>query len=171
MKAFLLLLPLLGFALSSCSSTGPKAPPLTTVEKLDAKRYAGTWYEIARYPNSYEEDIHYVRAYYTANKDGSLKIRNQARTPEGLKQSDGVAIPVTGSNSSKFKIKFSNFEGDYWVVGLDPNYRWAVVSEPSRDYLWFISKSPNVSKATYDEMQRIATAKGYDVSQLELVKQ
>lgn len=171
MKALLLLLPVLTLALSSCSSTAPQPAPLTTVEKVDTKRYAGTWFEIARYPNQYEDDVHYVRTHYTANKDGSINIRNQARTPEGLRQSEGVAVPLPGSGNSKYKIKFSSFEGDYWIVGLDPQYRWAIVSEPNRDYLWFISKTPRVSKATYEEMQRVATAKGYDVSQLELVKQ
>jgi len=66
--------------ISSCS-TVPKSPipELQTVAFVDMDRYLGKWYEIARYPHSFEEECYGATAFYKKKKDGTIKVINQCR--------------------------------------------------------------------------------------------
>ncbi|MHB9142769.1 MAG: lipocalin family protein, partial [Paludibacter sp.] len=61
------------FGFSACSSK----TTLSTVASVDLKRYSGTWYEIASYPQFFERGCSNVRATYTA-KDGYIEVFNQS---------------------------------------------------------------------------------------------
>jgi apolipoprotein D and lipocalin family protein len=51
--------------------------------------------------------------------------------------------------------------------GLDPDYRWAVVGHPAREYLWILSRTPTLDEALYQEILSRIQAKGYDLAPLE----
>jgi apolipoprotein D and lipocalin family protein len=57
--------------------------------------------------------------------------------------------------------------GDYWVIDLDDDYQLAAVSEPSREYLWVLSRTPRVDANTYNALLKRLSAQGFDLSKLE----
>jgi apolipoprotein D and lipocalin family protein len=76
------------------------------------------------------------------------------------------------TSTAKLRVTFFwPFSGDYWVIGLDPEYRWAVVGEPDRKYLWILSRTPKLPAADYDQAISAIRAKGYDPSKLVLTPQ
>lgn len=160
---------------SACTTTSQKAEEPTTVARVDLERYAGTWHEIARFPNWFQRDCAgNVTATYTSQPDRTIRVDNRCVDRDGgTKQSVGTAKPVAGSNGSKLKVSFFwPFTGNYWVLALDEeNYEWALVGTPSRDFLWILARDPSLPDATYDRIVVAAKAKGFDVSRLKKTPQ
>ena len=170
---------LLTFPLIACSVGGCNYeiffPNLPTVGNVEVSRYLGLWYEIAKYPVSFEEGCVGVTAEYTLNPDGSIKVVNtcypgtldaEPTTIEGVAQ---IADPAT---NAKLNVAFFGpFGAPYWIIDLDPDYQWAVIGEPSRTFLWILSRTPTLDDAVYQDILSRLPAKGYDVSRLELTPQ
>jgi apolipoprotein D and lipocalin family protein len=147
---------------------------LSTVEHVDLKRYMGKWYEIARYPNRFEKAcVSDVTANYVLRDDGKVEVVNACRKADGLlKSSKGSAKVVDTQTNAKLKVTFFwPFYGDYWIIGLDPEYRYAIVSEPKRQYLWILSRTPVMDEQLYANAIRIVREKGLDPAKLIKPKQ
>ncbi|MBI3430954.1 MAG: lipocalin family protein [Hydrogenophilales bacterium] len=147
--------------LAACTSTHP---PLATVQAVDLDRYYGTWYEIARLPNRFQAQcVSDTQATY--RPDGkAVAVLNQCRTANGkLEQAHGVAKVVAGSQGAKLRVSFFRpFYGDYWILELDPDYRWVLVGEPSRKYAWILARSPRFDEPTLEALLTRAAALGFD---------
>jgi apolipoprotein D and lipocalin family protein len=151
------------------------AEPVTSVPELDISRYAGQWYEIARLPASFQKDCASdVIAHYTLDRPGQLGVRNHCRrTDGGIKSAQGVARPVEG-HPGRWKVRFAPdwlsflplVWADYWVIGLDPGYRWAMVGDPEREHLWILSRMPGMESVLFERLKQRAEAMGYDVEPL-----
>lgn len=150
-------------------------PPVETVQGVDLQRYAGTWYEIARFPNWFQDGrgrrcIDTV-ASYTLRPNGQVGVTNRCRdAADGGREivATGTAYAVEGSGNAKLRVTFFwPFYGDYWVIGLDPDYRWAVVGAPGRDYLWILSRGPVMGAGDYAAAVGAAAAQGFDVERLQ----
>ena len=161
----------------AADAPGPTtAKPLTTIAALDVPRYMGTWYEIAKFPNRFQKKCTgFTKATYSALADGTLQVANSCRSAKGeTEQAIGAARQVGGPDSPKLKVRFAPailsflpmVWGDYWVIDLDPGYRLAAVSEANREYLWILSRTPTVDKASYDALVARLAAQGLDVSKL-----
>ena len=162
-------------ALGLAGGCGAVYPPLDVVEKVDLDRYAGRWYEIARYPNSFERDCVGATADYTPRDDGRIEVVNTCfeSTLDGpervVEGSARVADPTT---NAKLRVTFFwPFEGDYWIIDLDEDYEYAVVGEPSRSFLWILSRTPQMEEDTYADIIESLPAFGYDPGELILVPQ
>jgi apolipoprotein D and lipocalin family protein len=145
------------------------APPLETVPHADLTRYIGRWYEIARYPNWFERKCdHNVTADYSTKPTGQIRIVNACITKTGATdQSTGSAKIADPSTNAKLKVTFVwPFYGDYWIIALGDNYDYAVVGDPSRDYLWILSRTPTLPDALYQSILAALPAKGYDAQRL-----
>jgi apolipoprotein D and lipocalin family protein len=158
-------------ALSFLSLYGKDLPPLETVKYVDLKKYTGTWYEIARYPNRFQKDCVGTFVNYTLREDGKINVLNQCydKSFEGkLKQSKGVARVVDNQTNAKLKVSFFwPFEGDYWIIDLAEDYRYAVVGEPDRKYLWILSRNKTMDEETYNQiLLNLETKHHYDTSKL-----
>lgn len=168
------LLPLIASIVAGVSGTvqpavaAAKLPPLTTVANVDLKRYAGKWYEIARYPNRFQRQCQSdTSAMYMLRPNGKVQVVNACRKKDGkIKEARGTARPVDGSNARLKVTFFWPFSGDYWIIGLDPEYRWVVVGEPRRRYLWILSRSPRMNDADYRKALEVIAAAHYDPSLL-----
>lgn len=153
---------------------GMAAEPVTSVPTLDIQRYAGQWYEIAHLPMRHQADcIGDITATYSFEADG-IGVRNTCKTKDGTTQvAEGVARPVEG-HPGRLEVSFAPgwlswipfVWADYWVIALDPEYRWAVVGEPGRDYLWILSRSPTMERTRFEALKAKATAMGYDLDPL-----
>lgn len=158
--------------LTACATTTSRRdlPPLETVPSVDLSRYVGTWYEIASFPQRFQEGCTGTSATYSLRPDGRIEVVNRCRdqTLDGPERvSTGVAKVVDERTNARLKVSFFRpFWGDYWVIQLDPEYRWAVVGHPSRDYLWILSRTPTLDEATYARILERLTADGYDVARL-----
>ncbi len=164
MRRALLVLPLL----AACAHA-PSGPPLRTVDRVDLGRYVGKWYEIATIPMSFQKGCVGVTATYTLRTDGDVDVVNTCRkeTLDGPeRQATAKAWSVDPSNAKLVVRFFWPFTGDYWIIDLDPDYRWAVVGHPSREYLWVLSRTPQMPEATYEGILQRLRAQSYDVSRL-----
>jgi apolipoprotein D and lipocalin family protein len=142
---------------------------LQTVTKIDLSRYVGRWYEIARYPNRFQKKCTGdTSATYSLLPEGDVQVVNACKKQDGsLDEAKGKAKIVDKQSNAKLKVSFFwPFYGAYWIIGLDPEYRWAVVGHPDRKYLWILSRSPQMKDSDYDEALRVIRAKGYDESRL-----
>ena len=156
----------LGVAAAIAASGGwAGEPALAVVEHVDLERYLGTWYEIASYPAWFQKNCTGVTAQYGVRDDGLISVVNSCRrgSLEGdLKQATGRAKVVDATTNARLKVSFFwPFWGDYWIIDLDPEYRWAVVGVPSRKYLWVLSRTPTLDETLLREIVGRLPAKGY----------
>ena len=153
----------------------------TTVDSVDLKKYAGTWYEIGRLPMYFQRNCASdVTANYTEKTDGSgIIVTNKCvqKDDSGI-TSEGIAKPVDESGS-KLKVTFLPSwirwlpvgRADYWVLARDADYKTALVGTPDKKYLWLLARSPNVTQETYAKYRQIAQQQGYDLKEFKLTPQ
>lgn len=160
---------------AGCTGTARDLPPLNAVPSVELDRYLGKWYEIASYPAWFAQDCTATTAEYTLLSDGKIQVVNRCRkgSLEGpLDESKGTAEITDPATNAKLKVTFFwPFKGDYWVINLDPDYGWAVVGEPSRKYLWILSRTPTMDERLYQDIVSRLPGKGYDPSKLKRMKQ
>ncbi|GHA66970.1 lipocalin family protein [Pontibacter akesuensis] len=144
--------------------------PLETVPEVDLEQYEGRWYEIARLPQRFEKGCHCVYAEYSQHPDGYVEVRNACREggPDGkLDIATGKAFPVEGSHNSKLKVQFFwPFKGDYWILELASDYKYALVGTPDRKSLWILSRTPQLSEDVYERYVQLAAKKDFPVEKL-----
>jgi apolipoprotein D and lipocalin family protein len=163
-----ILLPLMvALLLSGCLGYPTSVTP---VQDFDADRYLGQWYEIARLDHSFERGMVKVTAEYSLRDDGGLRVLNRGflAKEDRWKEAEGKAYFVEASNLGYLKVSFFGpFYGSYVVFELDEeNYQYAFVSGPETDYLWFLSRTPDVDPALLEHFIARATELGFDTSEL-----
>lgn len=164
--------------LSACASPPENRDAnirLEVVDYVDLNRYVGKWYEIARYPNQFEENCEGVTAAYELKDDGEIKVINTCRkgAPDGpVETAVGRARIVDETTNAKLKVSFFGpFWGDYWVIGLADDYSLALVGEPSGRYLWILSRTPAISDAVRAAALTDLRAMGYNTDALYFTRQ
>jgi apolipoprotein D and lipocalin family protein len=144
---------------------------LPTVKSVDVNKYMGKWYEIAKYENRFEIDCEQASANYSLNDDGTIKVVNSCFRAGKIDNAIGKAYSTNPENT-KLKVSFFwPFKGNYWVIMLDKEYSYAVVSEPSRKYLWILSRTKTMPKETTKEILLKLKELGFDTDKLIFVKQ
>ena len=168
---------------ATAGNTAPAAAAsaLESVASLDVPRYLGTWHEIARYPNWFQRKcVGQVTADYALDSDGSLKVLNRCRQAnDEFDEAKGTALQQGGTTSARLKVSFAPawlsfipfLWGDYWVIDIDADYQLAAVSEPGRDYLWVLSRTPSVDAQRYQALLERLAARGFDIPKIELTPQ
>lgn len=141
----------------------------TPVAGLDLGRYLGRWYEIARYDHRFERGLQYTTADYSMTKGGKVKVVNSGVRDGKAKVSTGVAR-VTGQQGLLRVSFFRPFWSDYRVLMLGPDYEYALVGSRSQDYLWILSRSPEIPDTAIDEILSEMWVRGYSSSKLIWVR-
>ena len=143
---------------------------LKTVEQVDLDKYAGTWYEIASFPQRFQKGCHATTATYTKTDKDYIIVENKCRKDSiNGKESSirGKAFIDSDSGNAKLKVQFFwPFRGKYWIIDLADDYSYAVVGHPDRDYLWILCRTPQMDSQTYDAIVDRIKKKNFDVSQL-----
>jgi apolipoprotein D and lipocalin family protein len=149
---------------------------VSAVEQVDLNKYLGEWHEVARKPLKFQKDCAYnVMAQYSLNDKGNVKVVNSCYKANGeRKVSEAEAFVKNAPANSKLEVSFLPKSirwlpvgrGDYWVLKLDPEYQMALVGEPSKKYLWVLSRNPQPDPAKVKEYLNYAQSLGYDLKDL-----
>ncbi len=182
---------LLFAALYSCVFTGglvaqtngPASQPLTTVASVDLPRYQGTWYQLALVPNRFQAQcVANTRATYALQADGTVRVTNQCRMANGQEsEAIGQARPAASATVKQGQLVPPQLEvrfapqwlswlpmvwGDYWVIQLAADYRYVVVGEPKREFLWVLARSTSLTDADWMAINTRLKEQGYDPARL-----
>lgn len=145
---------------------------LKTVDHVDIERYMGTWYEIAKFPQRFEDGLVGITATYSLLPNGKVRVLNSGYVGDfngKLKTAKGKAWVVDEKTNAKLKVSFFwPFAGDYWVIELGKDYEYAVVSESSRRYLWILSRTPKMDEVVYGEILERLITNGFYISTIEV---
>lgn len=157
------------------------AAPLSPIESLDVARYMGTWYEIAKFPNTFQKKcVAASRADYSLQPNGTIQVVNRCKVLSGeTDQVIGDARQLGPATSPILKVRFAPawlsflpwVWGDYWVIDLDPAMQLVAVSEPRRQYLWVLARTTKVKPAAYEALLARLAQKGFDPRGLVLTPQ
>ncbi|HQR84910.1 MAG: lipocalin [Polynucleobacter sp. 24-46-87] len=171
----------IAFVSTQASAQESAAIPVKTIPSLDVPRYLGTWYEIAKFPNWFQKKcVSNTKAVYSLKDDGKLKVLNSCKTASGeVSEAQGTARQMGASDSPKLEVRFAPdwlsflplVWGDYWVIDLDSQYQVAAVSDPRREYLWVLSRTPQLDAAVYDALLKRLQEQQFDIRKLELTQQ
>lgn len=156
----------------ACSTTPPKN--VTVVENFEADRYLGQWYEIARLDHRFERGLDHVTATYSKRDDGGLKVINRGYSArkQRWKESIGKAYFTGSPQRAALKVSFFGpFYGGYNVIALDKDYRYALVCGPNHNYLWILSRTPQLDASVKQQLTDQARQAGFPVDKLIWVNQ
>ena len=156
--------------------TGQALGSVRTVDAVDIERYVGVWFEIARYPNSFQDKCAGdVAATYSRRSDGRIDVINRCRAADGsVTEAKGIARVVDSRTFAKLKVRFAPgwlsflpfVWGDYWILGLADDYNWAVVGSPDRKYLWILARKADLSADAYAAALAAVRANGFETERL-----
>ncbi|HKI84487.1 MAG TPA: lipocalin family protein [Candidatus Krumholzibacteria bacterium] len=160
------------------AESAPQHPP-RVVDDLQLSRYVGRWYEIAHIPNRFQSKCaSNTTAEYTLQEDGRIEVINRCRKENGkIMEARGIARIASGGNPARLEVSFVSilgkqlFWGDYWVIGLDADYEWAIVGHPQRKYGWILARQPSLDDATLARIVARLKEAGYDPRDFEFTKQ
>ena len=148
---------------------------IETVPIVDLNKYAGKWFEIASYPQSFQKGCHCTTAEYSLSDKGYVVVENNCLkdSVNGERSSiKGKVFIKKSSGNSKLKVQFFwPFRGKYWIIDLADDYSYAVVSHPNMKYLWILSRTPKLEHEVYQQMLFRLKEKGFDLEKLQLTKQ
>ena len=144
------------------------------VAVINPQKASGKWYEIASIPKGFATNCHCSYGEYQplekAIKATNYCRRGAANGPTSRASARLYPIPNTGNH--KLLLKFSwPFQGEYWIIYMDPNYQYALSGTPSRRYLWITSKKPYLDQKTINKLKDIAKKQGYPVEKLKMTDQ
>ena len=155
------------------SAQSQKSPSVVPI--VDLNRYKGVWYEIARLPNYFERKLKCTSATYTLRDDGRITVLNKGNfitDPHKSTSAKGVAWIPDKKSPAKLKVQFFwPFSGNYWIMELDKEYRYVLVGDPTRKYLWILAREKTMDESTYKMLLQKAIDNGYDVTSIIRVEQ
>ncbi|MHA6763992.1 lipocalin family protein [Streptacidiphilus sp. PAMC 29251] len=159
-----------------------QAPPLQPVKGIDVQRYLGSWFQIAAVPAWYElQCAKDAQAQYTLRSDGTVGVQNSCTTWWGSQSRiNGAAQPLDEENS-QLNVSFRRADrqggykhestANYVVIGLGPEYDWAVVTDQSRRSGFVLSRTPLLTDDQYDGAKEALERSGLDAGQLRTTRQ
>ena len=155
---------------SALTGCGEEGVPLETAASVDLEAYSGTWYEIARLPNTFEKNCTGVTATYTPRDDGWVDVENKCYKDSldgKLKVANGVARVLDETTNAKLEVSFFRpFFGNYQIMMVDEG-DYSLVGEPKREFLWLLSRTPTMTPEVEEMLLKRAEDEGFDISQLE----
>jgi apolipoprotein D and lipocalin family protein len=167
MKAALFFYILVLFSCASLSTHAQNADP-SVVSSVDLNKYSGRWYEIARYPTFFQRNCERSTADYQVIDDKSISVYNVCYKKDGSTSDiSGKATIVDPAVPAKLKVRFNIFaQGEYWIVALDENYQWAVVSSSNKESLFILARSAPMAAETLNPILEDLKNRGFDLSKI-----
>jgi apolipoprotein D and lipocalin family protein len=180
-EALLLALTLALGSGTAMAAENPPSPQVKSIDQIDIARYMGSWYEVAKFPNWFQRKcVQNTKATYQLISPAQIQVLNQCQTASGETiQALGMARPQANGLPAQLEVRFAPSWlgwlpltwGDYWVLDLDADYQIAAVGDPSRNYLWILSRTSKISDASYKAITQRLALMGFDIKQLEKTPQ
>lgn len=158
--------------LTGCLTSPPEG--ITPVSDFELEKYLGTWYEIARLDHPFERGLSQVTAEYSIISEDTIRVLNRGYDPDNARWSraEGKAKFRGDETIGSLKVSFFGpFYGGYHIFALDENYETALISGPTKNYFWILSRSPEIDEAVYEELVRLAHTVGIPTEELIRVDQ
>ncbi|MEP7234295.1 MAG: lipocalin family protein [Ignavibacteriota bacterium] len=160
------------FLFWGCASSKGDLP---VVKSVDLQKYSGYWYEIIKLPNRFESGLTCIMANYSIKPNGDIQVVNSGHKIEDvttIKSSTGTAWVPDPSEPTKLKVSFFwPFSGNYWIIALDTDYKYVMIGEPSREYLWILCRDKKLPEETLKSLLAQASSQGFDITKLERTNQ
>lgn len=148
---------------------------ISVVEGFDGKRYAGTWYEIARLDHGFEKGLNHVSAEFSPREDGGFDILNKGFNAKtgAWENSKAKAFFIDRPDLGRMKVSFSGpFYGAYNIIDLDKeNYSYAMVTGPKTHYFWILSRQKTIDPAIMQKLVQKAIGLGFKLDKIIYVDQ
>jgi apolipoprotein D and lipocalin family protein len=169
-----LTLVLCAFLFATVACAGNSTDPVRTVSMVDIPSYMGKWYEITRFPNSFQKKCGATTAEYKLRQDGKVAVKNTCKIAGGLNVANAIARVADKKTNAKLKVsfvpffnRFGWFAGDYWILDLAADYSYVLVGSPDRNFLWVLSRTPTLDANIIEALKTTAQREGFDVSRLK----
>ena len=170
MKKLILASVLSVMSLVACAATTSN---VQTVNFVDLTQYVGTWYEIEKFPNSFQKDCLATKAEYSIRRDGKINVVNTCKQTKGENVAKAIASVADKKTNAKLKVsfvpffnRFGLFAGDYWILDLASDYSYVLVGAPNRKFLWILSRTPQLDANIIENLKASARREGFDVEKL-----
>jgi len=138
---------------------------------FDPARYAGQWYEIARFPVPFQTGCTDTVAVYAPRQDGGLDVTNTCRVDGRIRRIEGGARVV---GPGRLEVRFDTvpfLAAPYWVLWVSEDYRSAVVGVPSGRAGWILHRDPVMPADRLAAAREVLDFNGYDVDRLVMTPQ
>lgn len=172
-----------GMAQTPTAASTTSAMPLMPIQSIDLARYQGVWHQVALYPNRFQKMCaSNTRATYATEDGGTVRVTNQCRAADGKESSVvGQARPARAAQMNQGQLSPPQLQvrfaprwlswlpmvwGDYWVIQLGDDYRYAVVGEPKREFLWVLARETQLAPADWSTIEARLKEQGYDPAKL-----
>jgi apolipoprotein D and lipocalin family protein len=143
---------------------------VTAIKDFELKKYLGTWHEIARLDHRFERGLEKISATYSLRNDGGIDVVNQGRDEVSgeWNKVEGKAYFIDRQNVGRLKVSFFGpFYGGYNIIALDKqNYSYAMIAGPDKDYLWILSRTPQLPSTTLNALIEQAKTQGFATNKL-----
>lgn len=171
-----------GLAPAAWAEPSTTLPPLKALPSLEVQPYMGRWYQVALYPNRFQRQcVSDTTATYRLLTGGRVEVVNRCRNAAGeFEAVTGVAQPVgqlSGGRLEPAQLEVSFLPtwlrwlpvgwGRYWVIRLADDQRYAVISEPSRNYLWILARQAQLDPVDEQQIHAFLRAQGFDLARLQ----
>lgn len=160
------------FSLVACAGS---TSSVQTVDFVDLTQYVGTWYEIEKFPNSFQKGCLATKAEYSIRRDGKINVVNTCKKAKGENVAKAIARVADKKTNAKLKVsfvpffnRFGLFAGDYWILDLASDYSYVLVGSPSREFLWILSRTPELDSNIIENLNAVARREGFDVEKMEV---
>jgi apolipoprotein D and lipocalin family protein len=164
---------IVGMTLLAGCQTAPTKPPIRTVPQVDLQRFMGDWYVVAHRPTVVEKAVFNAVESYSLNTDGTIGTTykfNQGALDGKVKKYSMRGIVVNTATNAEWAMQFAGpMKADYKIVYLDDNYQEAIIGRDQRDYVWILTRSPNISPTDFDALLSRVRNMGYDINQLRQI--
>ena len=155
----------------SLAGCAPSSAHIPAVRDFDSAQYLGKWHEIARLPHRFERGLDRVTAEYSAAPDGSIAVINRGMRgdePRSIRGKAKLKHPKQRPPTGELRVSFFGpFCSDYRIIELPPDYRYAVVTGGTMDYLWILARSPRLEAEELRGILHRLAALGFAVDKLE----
>jgi apolipoprotein D and lipocalin family protein len=151
---------------AGCATTPHAGESLKTVTHVELDHFMGRWYVIANIPYALERGRVGAYVEYSMREDGRINdwyFSQDKDFDHPLDKKEGIATVTDTQSNASWSVRFIwPFDADYRILYVDPEYRYAVIGHPSRDYAWIFARDVYVSDENYQLLLAVLTEQGYD---------
>lgn len=171
-----LLLLVTAAALAACTTIpNPPDSPVPLAREVDLDRFMGDWHVIAHIPTFNDREAYNAVENYRRAPDGRILTtytNRQGGFDGKSKRMEPVGHVVPGSGNALWGMQFVPLvRAEYRIAYIEPDYSVTIIGRSELDYVWLMSRSPQMSDADYARYGALIASWGYDTGKLLRVPQ